>query len=136
MNPAVTQLPLHIKTLWTATSIVANICTTLKLGPPHSYDGTREGMRMANNAVELGKRTVNVAAALKVLYSKQANPSSLATVMGFKTSLPAALVSRLQTLQDRAREVKGEPDAESSARQVAKRAASPVKAPVRAKKQK
>lgn len=57
---------------------------------------TRDPVRLASNAFAFGKRTVNVAAAVKVLFDETASLASLELVLGFRTSLPQGLLARLE----------------------------------------
>lgn len=70
--------------------------TFLWPSPVHEAPSTRDAMRLCTNSFSFAKRTVNVAAASKMLMDPQATPTSLDMVLGFRASLPGGLISRLE----------------------------------------
>ena len=94
--PHIVQLPSRVSALWEEVAKLTRICSALELPVPSVLPETRETVRLAENAISFGTKTVNVAAALKVYFSPTA--AAVKKALGLQKSLPAALVSRLQAL--------------------------------------
>lgn len=95
MNTKLAGLPKHCRELQTSLETLMEVAQILFNKGVHDLDGCREEARVAGHALSFGKRTVNVSAAVKVLFSEPMNVSALRAVMAFKGTLPAALAHRL-----------------------------------------
>lgn len=120
-NPAIRSLPAKIRSHAQKLSRVRAVAKELGIAMD-SHPTCRDGVRVAMNAFTFAKTTVNVAAAVRVMFEPAHLPStqeSLNMVLAFKSSLPLPLVARLESMKGGV--VKAKAEASSGTEPAAKR---------------
>lgn len=80
---------------------ISEVAQALKLeGGVEAHASTHEFVRAAKNCLDFGKRTVNVAASVKILFAPTPDVAKAQAMLKFRASLPAALAKRLEELAD------------------------------------
>jgi hypothetical protein len=99
-NPSVHQVPAKIRTMATVVGKCKTVGSILELSMDQ-HPASKDAMRVAMNSFQFGKKTVNVAAATRVLFdsmdSSKPCQKKVKAVLAFKDSLPTGLVARLET---------------------------------------
>lgn len=99
-NCAIRRLPSTVRELATAIGDMRTLGTALNIENISEHSGARDAMRMATNSFDFGKKTVNIAAAARLLYEpRDAALASMDLVMKFRSSLPQALLRRLEAIE-------------------------------------
>lgn len=79
---------------------VSKVYEIFQLPAPAQHEVSRDAIRISNNSFAFGKRTVNIAAALRLLFQPpHVAQQSIDVVLGFKSVLLAGLLSRLEALK-------------------------------------
>lgn len=95
-----TTLPTALKTLNEQMSQAQRLTTVLHLPAADSCKRTHEAFRVGQNSTEFGRRTVQVAAGLKVfLMDPEKAKDVLDKVLALEKSLPAALLRGVQAMK-------------------------------------
>lgn len=97
LNPGLSALPSECRALHGAMSVLNEVADTLRV-PIDSRPEVREWIRAARNSFGFGKKTVNAAAATKVLFTSPVRPQSVTSILTLRSTLPLSLVSRLEAL--------------------------------------
>ena len=99
-NQNIGKLPEKIKTTSSERMHLEGLATMLSVQEPSKHPVTRDSLHLADNAVAFAKKTVSVAAALRVLFEQPKDAQAIKTCLDkLYTSLPKALLSRLRALQ-------------------------------------
>lgn len=95
------NLPRECRSLHAALVLMAEVAERLRIpdGAENNAD-TKESVRGARSSLTFGKRTVNVSAAIKLLFGVPINKAGIQAILAFKDSLPQALVIRLERCLD------------------------------------
>lgn len=97
MNPGLSALPGECRALHVAMTPAGQVADTLGVAID-SHADLRETLRAARNSFGFGKKTVNVAAATKVLFSALVRMASVRSMLTLRDTLPIALATRLEAL--------------------------------------
>lgn len=99
MNEDIKILPALVRKLHQHMCLMQEISQVLSsAGHLEQKPFVREILRSAVQSIAFGKRTVNVAAAAKVALTKGMGVKSVEAVLGFRATLPASLLRRLEGL--------------------------------------
>lgn len=95
------QLPDACRLLHDSLVKLGKVGTVLGVpGGVEKHITTREFVRSGRLSLSFGKRTVNVSAAVRMVFNKPLNRKGIAAMLGFKSSLPGALVRKLETAME------------------------------------
>lgn len=101
MDSRLVSLPAECRKLHSALGMMASVASLLNLpGGVESHPETKEIVRSARNAMSFGKRTVNVSAGVRLLFTTPVNKKGIESMLEFKDTLPEALVQRLAAKLD------------------------------------
>lgn len=95
-NPKVAQLPHECRTLQSALEALVKVSDLLLNKSVDQIPACAEVARFGNSALAFGKRTVNIAAACKILFVAP-SAKGLSAVLQWKASMPQSLVIRLES---------------------------------------
>lgn len=99
-NPQVATLPKLVRSLAQQMGQVSKVYEIFQLPAPAQHEVSRGAIRISKNSFAFGKRTVNIAAALRLLFQPpHVARQSIDVVLGFKRVLLAGLLSRLEALK-------------------------------------
>lgn len=97
-NDRLATLPDATRKLHSMLACTADVCRALGIAGGVDNPSVREFVRNAHNSLDFAKRTVNVAAATRILFSQAPNPGAVAKMLKFRSQLPLALARRLEEL--------------------------------------
>lgn len=79
---------------------VSKVYEIFQLPAPAQHDLSRDAIRISNNSFAFGKNTVNIAAALRLLFHPaHVAAQSVDIVLAFKNVLPPSLLARLEAIK-------------------------------------
>lgn len=99
MSDKIMGLPLECRSLHSALSMVAEVGQVLSIsGGIEGNAHTREFVRAARASLAFGKKTVNVSAAVRLVFASPINKNALQSMLTYRDSLPNALVRKMDEL--------------------------------------
>lgn len=120
LDTSLQQLPQAVRDLHASMSVLASVGRELSLPPPvDEYPATREIVRASSSALKFGRKTVNVAAGVRVLLGPSPSSASIESILSVRAALPQGLVLRLEALLTRLQSRPGRSPAQPSASSIA-----------------
>lgn len=97
-NKDMQQIPQSCRKLQEMLGELKGGCLQLTGALPSDCDATREATKVGGNSLAFGKRTVNVGAAVRIVFTQPPARRSIAAVLQFRDGLPKTLIRRLEAL--------------------------------------